>query len=61
MMWKGHGMGRRERKRGKGGDGTYLTALAIDMPLARISSGNTSADTTHASGPHVTAKFAMYQ
>lgn len=37
-----------------------LTADEIDMPLARMSSGNTSAETTHASGPHVTANQVMY-
>ena len=40
---------------------THFTADEMDMPLARMSSGNTSADTTQARGPQVTAKLAMYQ
>lgn len=33
----------------------------IDIPLARMSSGKTSAETTQAKGPQVTAKLAMGQ
>jgi hypothetical protein len=38
-----------------------LTAEEIDIPLARMSRGKTSAETTQARGPHVMAKVAMYR
>ena len=38
-----------------------LVADETAIPLALMSRGNTSAETTQASGPHVTAKLAMYQ
>ena len=40
---------------------SQLTAEEIDIPLARMSRGNTSADTTQASGPQVVANQVMYQ
>jgi hypothetical protein len=41
--------------------GTHLTADEIDIPLARMSKGKTSAETTQANGPQVTANVAMYK
>lgn len=38
-----------------------LTADEMDIPLARMSRGKTSAETTQARGPQVTANQAMYQ
>lgn len=38
-----------------------LTADEMDIPLARMSRGKTSADTTQARGPQVTANQTMYQ
>jgi hypothetical protein len=38
---------------------THFTADEIDIPLARMSRGKTSAETTQANGPQVTAKVAM--
>ena len=43
------------------GLGAHLTAEEMDIPLALMSRGNTSADTTQARGPQVTANQTMNQ